>query len=197
MEQKMTKEDYLRKKGLLPPKALGEMYTFQSTREGTGEITKILIWEHFTTSGRGSNGEFIINNYKFNEPPYNGQIYGNELVGEDRGCGSGFGDLWSWSRFISLDENALIKAKEAEQQRIKEKYLDAIDEESELKAMADSYSWIKVKRFDPNIYDYATDYETLYEDLLEHHKKETEFLINKCRELALKVLDEKRKTIFG
>ena len=38
----MTKDDYLRKKGLLPREDYGEMYTFSSNREGCSEIKKIL-----------------------------------------------------------------------------------------------------------------------------------------------------------
>jgi hypothetical protein len=194
MDNKVTKEDYLRKKGLLPPEPLGEMYTFESTRKGVGKIKKILIWKHQVSSGRGSNGEFKINNYDFQESPFSGQIYDDNLVGVNRGCGSGFGDLWSWTWFISLDETALIQARQEEFLRIKEKYLDAIDEEAELKAMADSYDWIKVKKYED---DDSLIWLERYKKLEEHHKAETEFLINKCRELALKVLDEKRKTIFG
>jgi hypothetical protein len=194
MDKKVTKEDYLRKKGLLPPEPLGEMYTFKSTREGVGEIKKILIWKHTVSTGRGSEGEFKIDNYEFRESPYNGQIYGGSLIGENRGCGSGFGDLWAWTWFISLDENALIEAREKEYQRIKEKYLDAVDEEAELKEIIDSYKWIKVKKYED---DDSLIWLERYKKLEEHHKVETEFLINKCRELALKVIDEKRKTIFG
>jgi len=201
MDNRVTKEDYLRKKGLLPPEPLGEMYTFESTRKGVGKIKKILIWKHRVSSGRGSTGEFKINNYEFQESPYNGQIYDDKLVGKNIGCGSGFGDLWAWTWFISLDETALIQARQEEFLRIKEKYLDAIDEEAELKAMADSYDWIKVKKYidfysSPEDWDTSSDRQQ-YLKLMEHHKQETEFLINKCRELALKVLDEKRKTIFG
>ena len=49
--------------------------------------------------------------------------------------------------------------------------LDAIIEE-------DNYSWIKVKRLSDN----AT-----FQELEDHHRKETEFLIAKCRELAGKL----------
>jgi hypothetical protein len=48
-----------------------------------------------------------------------------------------------------------------------------------------SFKWIKVKRYteadprNPNI-----DWKYEYNDLVNHHKSETEFLIKKCRELA-------------
>lgn len=43
------------------------------------------------------------------------------------------------------------------------------------------YSWIKVKRFlEPESVPFPEDYVRL----VEHHRKETEFLVAKCRELA-------------
>ena len=56
----------------------------------------------------------------------------------------------------------------------------------ELKEIIDTYKWIKVKQYDGDSYD----------TLMEHHKNETEFLINKCRELA-KLLLEKTPRTFG
>lgn len=55
-----------------------------------------------------------------------------------------------------------------------------------------NYSWIKVKSFNENDYSYINpnvDWKDAYKDLITHHKKETEFLINKCRELAKIILD--------
>lgn len=50
----------------------------------------------------------------------------------------------------------------------------------------DSFKWIKVKRFDENEPRDQTRY--LYSELKEHHKIETNFLINKCKELAAQIL---------
>jgi hypothetical protein len=50
-----------------------------------------------------------------------------------------------------------------------------------------SYSWIKVKSYTEKEFDVNTPSSVIkdeYELLLEHHKKETQFLIDKCRELA-------------
>lgn len=51
------------------------------------------------------------------------------------------------------------------------------DEEKEI--YLNSYKWIKVKRFRPD--EYSKD--ELYDALEKHHLEETNFLINKVREL--------------
>lgn len=56
-----------------------------------------------------------------------------------------------------------------------------------LKEILESYSWIKVGQ---HTYYEDNGIEANYDDLKEHHKKETEFLINKCRELASELLKE-------
>ena len=61
----------------------------------------------------------------------------------------------------------------------------------ELKEVIEDYTWIKVKRYEeedsrnPNV-----DWKMAYKELLQHHKKETEFLINKCRDFAQELLDD-------
>ena len=62
----------------------------------------------------------------------------------------------------------------------------------ELKEIITSYSWIKVKRYDPMNYDNCVDG---LDGLEEHHEKETEFLIKKCRELAMELLIERERII--
>lgn len=63
---------------------------------------------------------------------------------------------------------------------------------NELEKIINSYKWIKVKKFEPENFKEKTykveDYEKAYDDLLEHHKQETEFLIDKCRSLAKELL---------
>ena len=49
----------------------------------------------------------------------------------------------------------------------------------------DGYSWITVKKYKgPNLDDPCFSWEDEYEKLLKHHKEETEFLINKIREIS-------------
>jgi hypothetical protein len=50
----------------------------------------------------------------------------------------------------------------------------------------EDFSWVKVKNyFEIKGYEFDTQLDRQhYDGLLDHHKKETEFLINKCRELA-------------
>lgn len=64
---------------------------------------------------------------------------------------------------------------------------------NEMKGIIHGYSWIKVKRYvepkevsDPTA---IVDWKYAYQSLNDHHTKETEFLIAKCRELAKIILD--------
>lgn len=61
-----------------------------------------------------------------------------------------------------------------------------------LNEILDGYTWIKVKRYTDNASS-ADDWDSTndrqhYLKLMEHHEKETTFLINKCRELATELL---------
>lgn len=56
-----------------------------------------------------------------------------------------------------------------------------------LQEILNSFKWIKVKKYSKSDND-DIDYHSEYERLEDHHKKETEFLINKCRELANELL---------
>jgi hypothetical protein len=51
-----------------------------------------------------------------------------------------------------------------------------------------SYSWVKVKRFDASYEDLKADPNTNwkleYQELMEHHEKETNFLINYIRKIV-------------
>lgn len=58
---------------------------------------------------------------------------------------------------------------------------------NELLEIIETDQWIKIKKLDQNIigsFLRCGEGDLAYEMLLEHHEKETEFLINKCRELA-------------
>jgi hypothetical protein len=126
----MTKEDYLRKKGRLPRQNYGIMFTFNSSREnGPGEITEVLIWDIHTmtegirwTSKTGERMAEDVTHYTFKDDPYSGSIRASQKVGETVGSGSGFGDLWSWTRFISLSKDDLQEAWDKELIRYETKY---------------------------------------------------------------------------
>jgi len=74
---------------------------------------------------------------------------------------------------------------------------DKFGENNEMNTIIHNHSWIKVKRFiepkemhDPKA---IIDWKFAYQSLNDHHTKETEFLINKCRELAQIILDKNSK----
>jgi hypothetical protein len=106
------------------------MFTFNSSREnGPGDITEVLIWNICTitdgvrwTSKTGERMSEDVTHYTFNEAPYSGSIRASEKVGEIVGSGSGFGDLWSWTRFISLSKDDLQEAWDKELIRYEDKY---------------------------------------------------------------------------
>jgi hypothetical protein len=70
-------------------------------------------------------------------------------------------------------------------------------EREDLEKILEGFTWIKVKKYEE--LTYVDEYEEIngshYCDLLNHHKKETEFLINKCRELATELLKYKEQTL--
>lgn len=66
-------------------------------------------------------------------------------------------------------------------------------EELEEVVSPDNFKWIKVKRFDPKCFfteDGGQDTSLQYQYLRRHHDQESNFLINKCRELAQIVLKQ-------
>lgn len=63
---------------------------------------------------------------------------------------------------------------------------------NELDEMLSGYSWIKVKRYDASL-SLTDDVVSKYNELLEHHKNETEFLVEKCREFAKELFEERYK----
>ena len=69
-------------------------------------------------------------------------------------------------------------------------------EKEDLEKIIENYSWIKVKKYNEvSTWSYDWDEEAgveHYKELLNHHKTETEFLINKCRELATELLKYKK-----
>lgn len=57
----------------------------------------------------------------------------------------------------------------------------------EKKEILETFNWIKVKKYielDPRMSSDDYDWKTEYFNLLNHHKKETDFLIKKVRDLV-------------
>lgn len=69
-------------------------------------------------------------------------------------------------------------------------------EKEHLQNILEGFTWIKVKKYEELTYvdEYDEINGSLYCELLKHHKTETEFLINKCRELATELLKYKNET---
>lgn len=72
------------------------------------------------------------------------------------------------------------------------------EQQREMQGIIGNYSWIKVKKYIEPLepadlvntkLQGEVDWKYAYQTLNNHHKEETEFLINKCRELAKIILD--------
>lgn len=64
-------------------------------------------------------------------------------------------------------------------------------ENKELQEIINSYKWIKVKQY--NKPSSSSDWRFQHELLEGHHKDETKFLIEKCRELAKELMETQEK----
>lgn len=59
----------------------------------------------------------------------------------------------------------------------------------DLEEIINSYKWIKVKKYvEEDSRNPMVEWKSAYHSLAKHHKEETKFLINKCRELAKELL---------
>ena len=118
-------EEYKRKKGQLPEKDYGTLFTFTSDRNGVSEITEHLIWETYKSGRRiQPKPECEIYTYKLKDGPYEVSIKEDEEVGCNVHLFSGFGDCWSGSTFGSKNRESLEEARQKEFERIKKKYLN-------------------------------------------------------------------------
>ena len=67
-------------------------------------------------------------------------------------------------------------------------------EQEDLQEILDSYKWIKVRAYrESDLRNPCVEWKSEYQSLARHHKTETEFLINKCRELALKLINKENE----
>ena len=105
----MNKEDYLRKKGLLPKEDLGLMY-FAYFNKDTNKVAKfaIQIWEKYDFNYWCSKAEEKMTQhtgirYKFEESPYEIDFFEGQTFGHNEGMASGFGDLLRWCYYGYLD----------------------------------------------------------------------------------------------
>lgn len=110
----MNKTDYLVNKGQIPDPANGTMWLVKSTRAGVN-IFELPIWE---IKDWGVKKIYI-----FKDAPFEMEIDEGQDYGESHGHGTGFGDLWSWSYFGSLDKELAHQLYEKEIHRVQMKYM--------------------------------------------------------------------------
>lgn len=123
--EKVSLEDYKRKKGLLPEEDHGTIFVFTSDREGVSEVKELLIWEK-RVSGVACYPEERKGvkryGYRLKEAPYSVELYEDDVVSVSSGLASGIGDCWHGSTFASFNRGELEKRREQENERIREKY---------------------------------------------------------------------------
>jgi hypothetical protein len=125
--EKTTLEDYKRKKGILPTEDYGTIYVFSSSREGVEEIKECLVWEKTQSGTIQSPTErkgVKSHRYSIKESPYSVELYEDEIVTEEMGLFSGFGDCWGGSKFASFDLKELEKRRKLEKDRVQKEYLN-------------------------------------------------------------------------
>lgn len=61
--------------------------------------------------------------------------------------------------------------------------------DEELDKIINTHTWIKVSGYTRH----SADYQREHDMLIIHHRKETEFLIAKCRQLAQELKDERNE----
>lgn len=120
-------QEYLRKKEI-ENRGLPKVWVVKSTREGVSglmerQISDIKFGHSWIMRGSSREKEtldryFILENGFPNEFDL---VRGESSTTED-GYGSGMGDLWSWTYFISLSREEALKWRVSEIARIEEKY---------------------------------------------------------------------------
>lgn len=118
-------QEYLRKKEI-EKLGLPKVWIVKSTREGVSDIMERQISDiKFGHSWRKSSGEKkTLDRYFILEDEFPNSfdlVHGENSTTED-GYGSGMGDLWSWTYFISLSKEESLRWRVSEIARIEEKY---------------------------------------------------------------------------
>lgn len=133
-------QEYKRQK-TIKENRLPLMYIVFSDRKGVSEVRVKQVTELKKANRKGwrsSGEEFTISDYKLepvtedvkqyppikNDYPYEVGIVDGEISYEDRGISSGFGDLWQWTYYCSLDKEDVEKYREKEIEIINKKYLN-------------------------------------------------------------------------
>lgn len=102
-------EEYKRKKAMEGKPAI--MYVIESRRDGVKLHEREIL-------------SFDANKYRLNEFPYEVELQEVDDVQADHGYASGFGDLWQWSYYSTVDKELAIQKFEEETKRVYDKYQD-------------------------------------------------------------------------
>lgn len=102
-------EEYKRKKAMEGKPAI--MYVVESRRDGVQLHEREIL-------------SFSENKYKIDAYPYDIELKEVDDIHADHGYASGFGDLWHWSYFSTVDKELALQKFEEEKKRVWEKYQD-------------------------------------------------------------------------
>jgi hypothetical protein len=118
-------QEYLKRKKI-EELGLPKLYIVKSSRDGVDKPVERQVVDIVETVGHRINdkGRTSIDRYKLeNEYPYEVDIVKGETSNLDEGYGSGFGDLWGWSYFCSINKDEANQYYQKEYKRVNEKYL--------------------------------------------------------------------------
>ena len=127
-------QQYLRRKEA--EKKYPKIWVVISTRDGVTEPVSFQVLDSSVCAHEIlSNGTKIpVIRYTFDtdDYPYGVDIKEGEISSRDDSYGSGFGDLWSSTKFASFDKDEAVKFYETERLRVKKKYQKDNLKESDL-----------------------------------------------------------------
>jgi hypothetical protein len=127
----MNKQEYLIKKGKVADPANGTLWVIKSTRSAV-VMYETPVWEIKKNFGEiidydeEGNEEKSTTYHRYNlgsVAPYEIDINVDTNTGEEHGYGTGVGDLWGWSYFVTPDKSLAQKLYDDEKLRVQTKYL--------------------------------------------------------------------------
>lgn len=119
-------QEYLKNKEITA-KGYPTMYVVKSTREGVDEPVARKVVDIKLNAGKKiySKTTKTYNKYILEEGfPDEVDINHGDISGSEEGHGSGFGDLWSWTYFLTTSKTVADSYFIRETKRVNEKYLN-------------------------------------------------------------------------
>lgn len=116
-------QEYLKNKKI-QELGLPKLYIVKSSREGVEQPVERQVVEIVESVALRGEEKLPIDRYKLEGSyPYEVDILRGDISTNERGSGSGFGDLWQWTYFSSFSKEESDKYYQEELTRVENKYL--------------------------------------------------------------------------